>query len=338
MKEIPVQKLADELGLSRVTVWKAMNDKPGVSPRTKSRILDAANRYQNGQLSLRTSEFLPTDEKTFRQVTLLLSRASSSSFWMRMLNQIAHELNRSKINLHYAPIDDLNDRMPNLEALVQADRSQGIIIVNVYNRDLIDKLSRLDLPKVYFDTLPEYNVMDLSGDLFLLDGRGPIEAITSNFIRNGCKRIGFIGDIHYAKTNHLRWEGFINALDKNKLALDRSICYTGPIPAEYYTESIGSFLDNLDDLPDAFVCASDFVTFNVLNHLSKKGVRVPEDIQLSGYDKSTDFLLTNHDIATVQVQNEQLGKRLIHQLSYRVSNPHADFEEITITPQILTIK
>lgn len=337
MREVPVQKLANELGISRVTVWKALNNKPGVSAKTLRRVLEAAQRYQSGELNFTDIEPIPSEEQTISHVSLLLSRASSSSFWMRMLNQIAYELNQNKINLYYSPIDDLHDMNPRVESLINTEQSQGLIIVNVYDEDTIEKLSQMDIPKVYFDTLPQYQAVDLAGDLFLLNGRDPIAAITSELISKGCQKIGFIGDIHYAKTNHLRWEGFLTAMQKHKLAVDKTICYTGPIPAEEYKESIADFIDKLNPLPDAFVCASDFVTFTVLNHLSTKGIRVPDDILLTGYDNSKDFLLGNHGITTVQVQNEQLGKRLIHQLKYRIENPDADYEEITITPQILKI-
>lgn len=337
MKEIPIQKLADELGISRVTVWKALNNKPGVSAKTLRRILDTAQRYYDGQLTFSDSAPIPVEHKTITNISLLLSRASSSSFWMRMLNQIAYELNQNKINLYYSPIDDLNDINPRVEELINTKQSQGLIIVNVYDKDTIERLRKMDIPKVYFDTLPQYQAVDLAGDLFLLNGHDPIAAITSELISKGCKTIGFIGDIYYAKTNHLRWEGFLTAMQTHQLPVEPSICYTGPIPAEAYKESIAKFINGLNELPDAFVCASDFVTFTVLNHLSSKGIRVPEDIILTGYDNSKDFLLGNHGITTVQVQNEQLGKRLIHQLSYRIENPNADYEEITITPQILEI-
>ena len=44
MKKIPVQQLADALHLSRVTVWKVLNDRPGVAPDTVQRVREAVER------------------------------------------------------------------------------------------------------------------------------------------------------------------------------------------------------------------------------------------------------------------------------------------------------
>ena len=87
--------------------------------------------------------------------------------------------------------------------------------------------------------------------------------------------------------------------------------------------------------PDAFVCVSDFVAFVTLSLLADRGYRVPEDVRLTGYDDSQDFMLDNHKISTVHVQNGLLGKRMVHQLLYRIDNPTADFEEIFIYPKVL---
>ena len=89
------------------------------------------------------------------------------------------------------------------------------------------------------------------------------------------------------------------------------------------------------EMPDAFVCVSDFVAFVTLSLLADRGYRVPEDVRLTGYDDSQDFMLDNHKISTVHVQNGLLGKRMVHQLLYRIDNPTADFEEIFIYPKVL---
>lgn len=338
MKKIPVQLLADSLGLSRVTVWKVLNDRPGVSSATKKRVLDAAKGFDHNNVEPITNKrILKTAGSNQGYVSLLMSRANSSTFWLRILNQVASEVNQRQYRLNYLPIDAISPKISDLSTMLAQDRSQGLMIVNIYDDDVIELLSKLDVPKVYFDTTPRYSVDDLNGDLFLLNGQDPIRQITSELIEEGCKTLGFIGDCHYAKTNLMRWNGFKLAMKDSRTPIKDEFNLLGPMDPEHYREGIEAFLDSLSTLPDAFVCASDFVASTTLDLLSKRGIQVPKHIRLSGYDNSSDFHLENHNIKTVNVQNELIGKRMVHQLRYRMDNPEADFEEITLNPKITEI-
>ena len=74
-------------------------------------------------------------------------------------------------------------------------------------------------------------------------------------------------------------------------------------------------------MPDAFVCASDYVASILMQLLEKRGLRIPEDIAVSGFDNITEDLLAE-DLTTVQVFNEDLGARLALQILYRIKHPH----------------
>lgn len=332
MKKIPTQSLANSLGLSRVTVWKVLNDKPGVSSETVQRVLDATKKMMEEEDSNPVTQ---QHAEPSKRISLLASRADTSSFWMRMVDQIASELHHRRIQLNYIPIDIMNLSIQDLKAMVHPSVTDGLIIINIYEENLLQLLQQLPNPKVYFDTIPGYSASTLQGDLVLLEGRDLTAQITKGLARKGCRRIGFIGDTHYAYTNLLRWYGFQDAMQDLDFPLEETLCLTGPIGKDSYKERIGEFLNSLPQLPDAFVCASDYVAFIVLSLLSAKGYRVPEDIRLTGYDDSQDFLLDNHEITTVHVHNDLLGKRMVHQLLYRIENPSADFEEISICPKIL---
>lgn len=362
-KKIPVQYIADSLGLSRVTVWKVLNQRPGVSPVTKQRILEAVETIDqeesgNGPVNGNGERSnYPGTRKAYERstggstglytrshprgnsgyISLLMSRANSSTFWMRILNEIASEVNRKKMRLSYLPIDTLHTSMSDLQSLLSTDKSQGIMIINVYDDKIIDLLSRYNMPKVFYDTTPKHSATDLNGDLVLLNGFDPIHEITKNIIKSGSQRVGFIGDKYYAKTNHMRWKGFQAAMKEYGKPVDNRLCLTGPMNADYYDEDIAKFLDSLDTIPDAFICASDFVASTTLKLLQARGYSVPGNVRLSGYDHSSDFHLENHDILTVDVHNEMLGKRMVHQMLYRTENPDADFEEITISPKITRV-
>ncbi|AUS96707.1 hypothetical protein CDQ84_05420 [Clostridium thermosuccinogenes] len=333
MKKTMLQQVADSLSLSRVTVWKVLNNRPGVAPETVQRVLAAIEKLQqeNDSGTAGTQSLDPY----IKNITLVAARANTSVFWTQIVDQIASELLLNKVRLNYLPIDVMKVPSSELSSILNADKTDGIIVINVYDEKFISTLSRISLPKVFLDTIPGFTVNDLNGDLVLLEGEKTVESITSNLIKKGCRRIGFIGDIHYAQTNAMRWKGFVNAMEHNGLPLESQLCFTKPIDKDSYLAEISTFLNGLKELPDAFVCVNDYVAFLVLNLLNDRRYNFSGNPILTGYDDSKDFLLDQHGITTVHVQNSILGKRMVNQLLFRIENPEADFEEITVMPKIV---
>lgn len=329
MKPISTQQIADALGLSRVTVWKVLNGKPGVSAVTKKKVQDFLdNNQSNGHMEANPLV-------SANRITILASRIETSIFWTRIVDQIIGELSLRNIMVDYLPVDVMNLHTDHLCDRIAKGQTNGIIVINIYEPDTISLLSKLPYPKVFFDTVPGLHAGDLNGDLILLEGENNSRDITENFIRKGLNTIGFIGDIYYARTNLMRWNGFQAALNRHAIPLDLQFCLTGPIEKGCYRETIKQFLEKLPQLPQAFVCASDFVAFNVFSILAENPERFPQKPLLSGYDDSQEFLLEHQHITTVHVKNDLIGIRMVQQLLYRIQNPTADFEEILVFPKVL---
>lgn len=327
-----MQLLADSLGLSRVTVWKVINNRNGVSSKTQELVRDALKKIQQPEPSSNQQSGSTPNE--VKRISLIASRMDTSVFWVKIVDQIVCEANTKGIKLDYIPVDIMNLSSIQLNAMLSKEQTDGVIIINLYNEELTSMLSKINIAKVFLDTLPNHDVTDLQGDILLLEGENTVGKIAQNMIDNGCSKIGFIGDIFYAKTNEMRYRGYKLAMDKNNLCSSSEYCLTGPMDAESYIREIGSFLDNLKELPEAFICASDYVAFITHNLLVERfdGKQLP---RISGYDNSKEFFLDHFGITTVNVQNNLLGKRLIAQALYRIENPDSDFEEIIITPKIL---
>ena len=94
------------------------------------------------------------------------------------------------------------------------------------------------------------------------------------------------------------------------------------------------FLNSIERMPDAFVCASDYVACILMQLLEKRGLRVPEDVAVSGFDNNIEDLLAEN-LTTVQVFNEELGSRLALQILYRIKYPHTPHEVTYLESKVL---
>ena len=200
MLKSTMQDLADAVGVSRITVWKALNDREGVSPRTKKRIQQKAAEMgltdTEIQMEKTPEKETGRDEAEERTFSVVVSRPESSAFWMQIIHHIAKELARSRINLMYTYMPSFYSEGYTLPASVK--NVDGLIVLNIYDARLLHMLNELPLPKVFLDTVPGMHPPALHGDLVLIEGRTCIREITRRLIDSGRTRLGFVGDVGYA--------------------------------------------------------------------------------------------------------------------------------------------
>ncbi len=329
-----MQDVADELEISRVTVWKVFSNKEGVSDNLRLKIIQKAiemNYAVPEELKL-----LETAKEYREQITVsvTVSRPETSLFWMTIIHEAAKEMARLNINLMYTYLPSVVPEGYTLPPVLSNGTVQGMIILNIYDEKIMQMLSTLSIPKVFMDTVTSMPFHCLNGDLILIEGRSCIYEITEHLIKNKRTKIGFIGDIAYAYTNNDRYQGFLQSMKKNGLTVNPRYCLTKNLGIDTYAEEIRDFIDTLPSLPDAFICANDHIANIVFKLFEEKGMQIPKDIALSGFDDNSEFPETNK-LTTVKVQTKSLGARLAMQLLYRINNPDAGYEIASIHSNVI---
>lgn len=337
MSKITMQKLADELNISRVTVWKAFNQQLGISDDLKKQIFEKAEElgYQHKKSSSLTIDASLNEKPTPFTVSVVVSRPESSLFWMNIIHQVAKELMQENINLLYTYIPSKFQPDFSLPDSFKDGSVKGLIILNVYDIHYLKLLDDCALPKVYLDYAPILEQIQLKGDLVLLEGKRKIREITSSLISSGIKRIGFIGDVTYAQTNLERYYGYLEAINTHGIPFDQSICLTSSIDIFEYEKLIFDYLKHCSALPEAFVCVSDFVANYVSQYMDMHSI---DNIMITGFDASKEYGNLNNSITTVEVDTKSLGSLLASQLLFRIKNPNGPYVVQYMDTQILYAK
>lgn len=333
MKKTTLQTIAETLGVSRVTIWKALNDKPGVSQQIRQQ---AKALWEQAAAGGSVSSGY---KNRMIHIALIVSHSQNSPFWMKIINQIATELLAQGVNLLYIYLTAEERSHFQLPAVILNGGVAGVIVMNAYDPQIIRLLSTTPVPKVFLDGVPAIPFQEMNGDVLLLDGQNSVFEIVAHLLKRGRRQLGFIGDVAYSCSNLTRWKGFQEAHRLAEIPIQPELCL---IQSEDNMETDGSVQKHLcslldaEQLPDGLVCVSDYIAQLALQTLQARGILVPEQIVISGYDD--DDGIENHlpsgMLTTVHVQNEQLGKRLVQQILYRIKNPEADFEVISIHSKV----
>lgn len=336
MKKVTYQQVADALNISRVTVWKAITDKPGIAPATKRNILQKAVEmgYPISIMNPGTHDTHAAIQSTTApiknvNVAVVVSRPETSNFWMSIIHYLAITLASQGINLMYVYLPATycdNFTLPNC---LTDGSIAGIIVMNIYDPQLFSILNELSLTKVFLDCPSTTIFSKVNGDLFLIEGRANTEEIVDHMIFSGKKKIRFIGDIVYAQTNKERYLGYLKAMKRHHLCINDAENLIAPIDFDQFKETVFDYLDHFIKHSDAIVCVNDYIASLVLEYCQEYNINVPNDLYVSGFDDNYECN-SRIRLTSVHVNNNRIGVHLANRLMYRLAHPEDDYEYIYI--------
>lgn len=330
MNKVTMQDIADALGISRVTVWKVFNNYANVSASLRSSVLAKARElgYTKGIAEASRAE-------EGKNVSVIVARPNSAAFWTNIIHRMAQELSHHNINLMYTYMPSAYSEKYKMPPVLYNNTIQGAVVLNIYDARLLAEINELHIPKVFVDVVPQMEPRELSGDLLLLEGYYTVYQITESVLNRGVRNVGFIGDIHYARTNLDRYKGFCQCMRDHNVPVNEAFCLTHSIGIFSYDKEISRFLDALDKLPEAFVCASDYIAHYLQSYLTEHGERVPRGIIVTGFDGSSEYTNVDGLLTTASVKTGLLGRRLAMQIIYRMEYEDAPYELTYINPSII---
>ena len=334
MKRVTLQDIADSLGVSRISVWKVFSGREGVSDDLRRRIIAKASELN---YNFPKDFDMPDDLTSFQRplnISVTVCRPETSLLWMNIIHEIAREFSKENVNLIYTYLPNQITDDYKLPSQLTNGSLDGIIVMNVFNRQLLTMLSQLSLPKVYLDCIQGMHFDELNGDLVLASGHSCVKKITDYILDQGKTKIGFIGDINFSRTNHERYEGFLDALFHHKIEFDPKMCYIEPLPLNTCEKQIEQFIKGLEEMPEAFICCNDYIACILWRQLNVMGYRIPQDILVSGFDGIQGHSLAK-ELTSVRVFSQSISTRLAAQIIYKIKNPSLRHELIYTSSEVV---
>lgn len=174
---------------------------------------------------------------------------------------------------------DPDKEMEYLRVLKEKMVDGVIYMSNSLEAEMINLIKELELPTVLVETTDKENTFP---SVTIDNEKAAIDAI-NYLIKKGNKKIAYIGS-HEDAVNAAayRFAGYRTALKKNNLELKDELCSFGGLKPQDGYEGIKKILEGNDI--DAVFCASDELAMGVINALRDMGRKVPEEIDVIGFD------------------------------------------------------
>lgn len=338
---VTIQDIADALGVSRNTVSKAINNTGLLADATRERVLKKAvemgykqfsyvNIYGSGK-----PEVVLPPETDKREISLFTSSfIGSSHFASTMLDKFQRELSGMGYSFTMHRLQQHEIESLSLPASYNAERTAGIICVEMFNKDYCHMLCELDIPTLFADTPVTDLDRPLKSDCLYMDNQTQIGRFVSEMIRRGKKRIGFIGDIMHCQSFYERFLGYRNAMYLSGLSYPEEYCIIAnkkgaSVPGyDPYREYLLEEIQKLKALPDVFICANDFAAIDTMYVFKQLGICVPQDVYLCGFDDSPESRVTSPTLTTIHIHSQIMGFSAVHLLMSRIKEPSLNFRKI----------
>jgi len=175
---------------------------------------------------------------------------------------------------------------------------------------------------VFVDTIVE----GIRCDAIVVDNRNAAQNAVNALFSRGHTRVGLIGMDHTTRyTARERVAGYVAAHESAGVPLHREYMAEGPVS---FSGGAAAMLRLLGQKPRVTAClvTNDEMTLGALNALHQKGLRVPEDVSLIGFDLNESARAFSPELATVVQPLSQIGETAADVLVRRMNKEGASSE------------
>jgi LacI family transcriptional regulator len=216
--------------------------------------------------------------------------------------------------------------------------AQGAVIVALHSAGFVEALCALKLGGYPF-VLVDQRLRDIEVPSVLADNHGGGLAVGRHLLALGHRRIGFIGDL-VADTVQARLTGLRDAVGDAGLPFDRSLVVDlrpedrlGDWSAQVEAQC-AALLDR-PDRPSAVFASCDAVARPVLAAAAKRGLRVPQDLSVAGFDDDPLATLVTPALTSVRQPFQELGRAAFALLAARLASAGAAVEHRVLPVELV---
>jgi LacI family transcriptional regulator len=296
--------VADAAGVSKPTVSKVLNGRPDVSPATRARVQEAlrAQAY--------VSPVKAPQAHTAARVIDLVFDDFESPYTLAVMRGVlaaAGELDIEVVVGRF-PTAGARDVTGPRDAwagrLAAAGREGIIVVTSELTSDQIAAFERAQVPLVVIDpvNLPSVEVASV-GSANWSGG----QTATEHLIKLGHRRIAYLGGLQASSCNQARRHGYLAAMNDAAIQVDPDLICHGDFGFETGYRNGLQVLD-LHEPPTAVFAASDPIGLGVLEAARERGLSVPRDLSVVGFD---DTYLAEHatpPLTTVRQPLQDMGR------------------------------
>ncbi|HEX8461320.1 MAG TPA: LacI family DNA-binding transcriptional regulator [Segetibacter sp.] len=300
-KRITIYHIAEELGLSGSYVSRALNNHPAVSDKIKELVKNKA-RELNYRHNSHAANLRQGSSKTIGVIVPHINQSFFSEA-IAGIEEACFENNHSLIICQSH--ESYKQECLAIETLIHQNVDCILISISgeTTSSAFLEEVTNHNIELIQFDRCLE----NVGGFKVLNDNKDASCKAVNILIKEGYKRIAFIGGPDHLAVFNNRKEGYLQAVKKAGLKIPCSYIIDNALSKEEAIKAARKLLA-LEEPPDAFFTVSDLQSLGVLQVANSMNIKVPKQLGIFGFANEAFTELIIPALSSIDQKSKQLGK------------------------------
>ncbi|MDF2869065.1 MAG: transcriptional regulator, LacI family [Anaerocolumna sp.] len=303
--KITIADIAENLGVSKSTVSRAISGKGRIGKDTTKKVYDYIEKY-----NYKPNYFAKglATSKTYNIGVAFPAdvNVGNTPFFQGLLLGVCEVAAALDYDVIVTTVKDSDINL--LKRLVENNKVDGIILTrNLLNDMAISYLSENGIPFVLVGSCEDESIIQIDNNHL-----EACEKLVSLLLADGVKKIAMIGGDRKHIVNRYRSEGYYKALNNYGLGIEHELVFLDCYSPVFIEQAVRNIVKSK---ADCIVCTDDVICGRVLSFLRDEGISVPENMKIASFYDSYHLETHNPPVTAIGISVEDLGteagKRLI---------------------------
>ncbi|NLX77672.1 MAG: LacI family transcriptional regulator [Clostridiaceae bacterium] len=289
-----LKDVAERAGVTVTTVSRMLNNRGYVSEKTRNKIRQAMK-----ELNYRPNEFARALSLQRSSFIGLIVPSARNMFFSKVIDSVERQVSQRGYKLLLCTSNLEPKKEFEYFDMLSANKVAGVIIAS--HTQNLDKKINIDAPVISIDRIISPQIPAICSDNY----QGGVLA-AEHLISKGCKKLAHIsGSIHLNMDANKRYYGFRDVCDKHGIPHILIDATEEQFQAMNY-DSIINMLLNKHPGVDGIFTSNDIIAAQVISICSRRGIKVPEQMKVVGYDDIDLCKIFNPSITTIRQSIDEI--------------------------------
>lgn len=309
-----IEDVAAHAGVSVKTVSRVLNGKPSVRAHLRARI----------EASISELNYVPNasarslaGNRSYLVALVYDNPTAVSSYVMDVIVGVLQACKGTPYNAVLHPFDAADDLAAEIDGFVAQHRPDALVLLppHANNAKLLQRLHELDVRYATISSKLRESRIDIG-----FDERKAAAEIVGHLTSLGHRRIGHVAGLPGHGARSWRLSGYRDALRRAGITYDESLVVTGDFTFAAGMAASRTLLD-LDHPPTAIFAANDDMGCGVMREAYDRGLSVPGDLSVCGFDGVPVSQLISPGLTTVQQPSREMGCMAVESVLQSIRDP-----------------
>jgi|YelNatPaOPRAMG01_1025707.scaffolds.fasta_scaffold07711_9 DNA-binding LacI/PurR family transcriptional regulator len=312
-KTIKLRDIAEKAGVSIATASRVINGAGNVSEEIKKRVLKVTEELGYRPNAIARSLATRKTGNIGVLISKVINPLPLDPFYSVIFQSIENTLKEEGYNVVFSAVSNDNDRY----RILSENKVDGFILLGCeIEKELIISLKKENFPIVLVDN----HIDEIKVDSVVIDNEDGAKELVEHLITLGHTKIGYICETLNNLSFYERFLGYRKALEKYNIEYSPKFIQEGGRGAQGGYMGMLKLLEG-SELPTAIFAGNDTTAIGVMKAAIEKGLKVPENIAIAGFDGLEIYSHIHPSLTTMRVYKRGMGKIAARLLIETIKEP-----------------